>query len=805
MARNPNCTDCSLHEVSNYVCVPGMGNPDAQIAILLDSPSAAAAKTGNPFSYPGTKLLRSLLEEVGIDPKEVYVTHTIGCAVPPKTKIKGDHLRACRKYVEEELKEVNPEWTLISGATPIKFIKKTSIMEAHATVQEYQGRQYFPIISPSIILRDHTKEPLIRSALEKFYALVEGTYEEPEEIEWYEVTTENVEEFLQATRETKRFAFDIETTGLIAQDPSFRVNCISFTFDDGVSWVLPLFLNEDRKWARRILGEAHAILTENSAFAIAHNGKFDNSGLFARYNFTFYLRFDTMLCSRVLNENSPHDLKYLAKVHCGASDYDNLTLAEKTGRIKDPAILKRLYRYNAMDTYYTFQLYKYQKIKLRKSHDLSRLFWKLEMPAARRMEVIDYVGHEIDIDRVAEVREETVVKIEKLRRELQSLAGGRRVINWGSSAQVAQVLYGKLGIECQEFTPGGKPSTRESALIELIADYPIVQKLIEWRGLNKQLNTYIDGFKPLMVGSRLYISTKLHGTVTGRYSSRLHQTPRDGTIRNIFKAPPGYVFFCADFSQIELRLVADASGDSRLVFIYQTGGDVHVTTAQETMGVMREPTKEERKAAKAINFGYVYGMGYRKFRKYAKEKYGVDLSDAEAKSFRDRFFRLYAGLIPWHERVRRLVLEQGYIRYRSGRCRRLPEVYSSDEGARAEAIRQAINSPIQGFGSGDLKVMALLAIMDHYHPDHLRRQQLGDEVILVGEVHDSILGWLREDKALENAKLIKSLMEEPVLLPAFEIELSVPLLVEVDVGPCWGDPDYTISGNPIEIEYHRKP
>lgn len=797
--RNPQCKDCSLCDLTNEINVPGFGDPQAPVVIVTETP---LGKSGNPFKSGVGGLIKKFLTTAGFNLKDVFITHLIGCNVPPKTKIKGEHIRACRKYLEEEIKEVNPEWTMILGATALKFIKKTSIMEAHATPQEFEGRNYFPTISPSIVFRDPTKQVLIDNAFEKFKQLVDGTYEEPEEIEWCLVTSDNLDQFLKAADQTGKFSFDIETTGLLAQAPDFRVNCISFTFDDDVSWVLPLYLNEDRKWARAVLIAAAEILKQNKAKAIAHNGKFDNSGIYARYGLSFRLYWDTMLCSHTLNENSPHDLKYLAKIYCGAPEYDDLTLAQKTGKDLSPQILHRLYRYNAMDTYYTMQLYKYQKVKLRSSRDLNRLFRKLVIPIANRMEKIDYIGHEMDLKKMAQVRVELVNKIAQLTRELQKMAGTKKIVNWGSSAQVAKLLYDRLGIPCQEYTPEGRPSTAESALIELKDDYPIINKLLEWRGLNKQLNTYIDGFQPLMIGSRLYISTKLHGTVTGRFSSRLHQTPRDGTIRNIFTAPPGYVFFCADFSQIELRLVAHISGDQRLIFIYQTGGDVHVTTAQEAMGVIREPTKEERKAAKAINFGYVYGMGWRKFKKYAKEKYGVELTDAQAKAFRDRFFRLYSGLKPWHERVSRDVTENGAMRYLSGRYRRLPEVYSKDEAVRAEAIRQAINSPVQGFGSGDLKVMAMLAIMDHFHPDLGRHMQLGDEVILTGEVHDSIIGWLRVDKALENAKIIKELMEHPPLLPEFEIELSVPLIAEVDVGKFWGDPDYTLEGVPTVIVNH---
>lgn len=783
MPLNPNCTLCGLCENSPKVCVGGMGPSKATVMVVMDYPSVKEARTGKLMQGEGGQLLMTQLAENGIDPKKVYFTPLIKCVVPYKAKVKGDQIKACRPYLEEEIETVNPDWVVLCGATPLKFIRKSGIMEQHTKVHEIGGRKFFTMASPSIAIRDPSKAPMVKLAVAKLCQLIEGTYEEPEEIDWALVTPETLDQVIREFKGSKYFSFDVETTGLLQQDPTFRVNSIAITLESRFTWVLPLFKNPDRKWARSVIQQLGRMANEGGYKGVAHNGKFDNNSLFARYGFRFPLAYDTMLASHVLDENSPHDLKFQAKIHCGAPDYDDLTLAQKKGGLKGES-LTRLYRYNAMDTYYTTLLRRYQVQKLKGSNRLRRLFYNLVMPAARAFEEIDYHGHYIDLEMMDQVRATTVKKIAALNEEMQRMTGTRKIINFGSPAQVADLFYRRLGMPCTQFTPEGKPSTSESALLDLQHEYPLAAKLLEWRGLNKHLNTYLDGLKPLMVGNMLYLSTKLHGTVTGRYSSRLHQIPRDGTIRNIFTAPKGYKFFCADFSQIELRLVADASGDQRLTFIFQTGGDVHVETAKEAMGVIREPTKEERKAAKAINFGYVYGMGYKKFRLYAKEKYGVELTDAEAKSFRDRFFRLYSGLLPWHDRVRRRVREEGFMVYHSGRCRRLPGVFSSEGDAKAEAERQAINSPIQGFGSGDLKVMALLAVKEY-----LDANGYG---VVVGEVHDSVLGWFREDVANEAAAQVKAIMENPPLLEIFGIELSVPLVVDIEVGGSWGAPEFKL-------------
>ena len=1076
MDLNRHCTLCELCEKSPKVCIPGDGGDSAKIFIVMESPSAKEARSSRLLQGEAGQMLLTMLENRGFSRKNLYISNAIKCVVPFGQKVKASHLKACAPYVKQEIEQISPDWILLCGASPLKLIKKTGITDYHGNPQVVEGRNYFPMMSPGIVSRDPSKKAIIEQAVDKLCQLVRGEYEEPEEINWQVVTKKNEEEFLWAWSESEEISFDVETTGLLQQDPTFRVNSIAFTFSNLTSWGLPLYKNEDRKWARALLIKlSHH--TEGKEF-IAHNGKFDNNSIFARYGFRFPLHFDTMLASHLLDENSPNGLKFLAQIYCGAEDYDDLTLKEKTGHMP-PDKLKKLYRYNCLDTYYTLLLKRLFKMKLRKSRSLNRLFKRLVMPAAQAFEVIDYRGHYIRMDALEKATQEAQEKIVDLERQMNQYRPSRKIINWGSPAQVSKFLFDHLKLPITQYTPDHKPSTGEAALIDLKDEHPIINLLLEWRGTQKHLNTYLLGYREFMVEQMLYISTKLHGTVTGRFSSRLHQTPRDGTVRNIYGAPPGYLFVCADFSQIELRLVAEVSGDPTLRHIFQTGGDVHVETAKEAMGLTDEPTKEQRKAAKcfhpdtevltkvgwkrimslcpgeqiiqalpqdggevklewavptevftqqnnydylvelkteginlrvtpdhrmlalrqtgkwyvtdpedfrncryfasagqlkggkreldevllrlavatqadgsytgkkiirfgfkkdrkirrlthllelsgipfrykpgivstftiydgtpikdildtekrfpwglleltpelrevvldeiqywdshirenwrmvrytshqtqnleviqslcalsgrksrvsgfhlsikdhhksrgrgnlkprrvsysgevsclsvdssyvlvrdrgvpvivgqSINFGFIYGMAWRKFRKYSKEKYSVEITDQESQQFRSRFFSKYYGLEPWHQRVRRRVSEEGFIRYLSGRCRRLPGVFSTEESVRAEAMRQAINSPIQGFGSGDLKVMALVELFEEFENSGNR------DFLITGEVHDSILGWVKEDKALEIGRRIKEIMEHPKLLDIFGIELSVPLVADVEIGRFWGD------------------
>lgn len=811
-SRNENCTKCGLNESTKDVCIWGIGPKKCEIAIIGEAPGPIDRKTGKPRDGEATKLFKQELINAGIDPDQCYWTNMVKCRPPEGRSPTNPELKACRPYLDSELDQVNPRYVLLLGATALKYIKKKGITELRGSVFELDGRTYFPIFHPAAILRDPGKEPGFKADIAKFARLVAGETPEQEVLTQYRfITPDTWQEFFDEFEASKAYSFDNETTGLQVHDEDFRVNSIGFTLDTLNTWVLPLNLTDhpdwkiqckaegitDRfgrhDWARQTLSTI--IDLSEGKIGIGQNAKFDNMGILSRYGRKFCLNFDTMLASHIFDENTPHDLKYLAKVFCGARDYDDLLLKQKLDPIGQKCLTK-FFQYQAEDPYWTMRLYQYYSGKLKGTYKLRRLFNKLVMPAARLFERVDYRGLYIKTDEQEQVIIDLKKNIAQNEKDLNAMvkaAGYRRVVNWGSPKQVADVLFNRLGLPVVERTPTGAPSTGESALLELQGQSPICDKLIEWRGNQKNLNTYAEGWKALMIGPMLYLSTKLHGTVTGRYSSRLHQVPRDGTIRNLVDAPPGWTFVCADFSQIELRLVAHVSQDPTMLRIFQEGGDIHVETAKSVMMTDEEPTKEQRKAAKGVNFGYVYGMWWVKFKKYAKEKYGVELTDQQAKSFREAYFAKYFTLLHWHDRIRDIVREQGYVEYLSGRLRRLPGVFSSDKQVRQEAERQAINSPIQGFGSGDLKVMALLALDEEF--DGGRDDP---DLVIAGEVHDSGLLWVKTNKLEEIVPQIKEIMENPPLLKTFGIKLDVPLVVDVEIG-TWGKGIKYVPGEPVKI------
>jgi DNA polymerase I len=401
-------------------------------------------------------------------------------------------------------------------------------------------------------------------------------------------------------------------------------------------------------------------------------------------------------------------------------------------------------------------------------------------------------------------------------------------INWGSRDQVAAVLFDDLGLPVMLKTPTGKPSTSEEAVVDLKGHHPIVNELLHYRELDKILGTYLSGWKQYIVGNRIYFSYKQTGTVTGRFSSRLHQIPTDGDIRSIIAIPEydiargedEWQFVAADLSQAELRIAAEMSGDVSMISAYREGRDVHwdtvlfmvaaghmdeytdqaiktalelhplrmksirsLTWALEAMraaGVEKckkvwKGWKDARDCAKRINFGFLYGMYENTFIEKAKVDYDWMCTWKQAHAYRTGFFEQRIGLEPWHNRCKRIARIDGYVTNLFGRVRRLPAIQSSDKLARMEAERQAVNAPVQGT-IGDWKAAAMVEIDETIDRDQFR---------LGGEHHDALLGRVRRGCEDDVLPRVRKIMERPKLLKTFKIRMQVPMVVDVNVGP-WG-------------------
>jgi DNA polymerase I-like protein with 3'-5' exonuclease and polymerase domains len=581
-------------------------------------------------------------------------------------------------------------------------------------------------------------------------------------------------------------SLDTETSGLYPHTPGSWITSIGIG-SEKYQWCFPLQHHTSRRKDRPKLQRAmvsRLAKSLTSCKVVAHNGKFDARWIKKIFGIKIHIDFDTMLAHYNLDENKRHDLTGLSEEYFNADSYD-IPLEEKWG-IKGK--LERHCEYLAKDVYYTRKLYFIFQKMFRKDKLSLKVFEKLTMPVSWMYTDVEMHGVYVDSKELKKAHSYWTKKAAQALQKLNRLCPSENSwkdkhtkemcygVNWNSPQQVAEILFDKLKLKVLEKTPKGGRCTDESVLLRLSKRSKIPKLILEYREATKNLSTFITAWQRWCVNSRMHPSFLIHGTVTGRPSCKdpnLQQTPRDPRIRGLITAPPGWVLIDADFSQVELRILAELSRDSALLYAYQTGQDVHNQTVQEVFGIAT-PSKEERKKGKAINFGFMYGMWWKKFAKYALDNYGVVFTDSQAKRIRKTFFKVYKGIPPWHTKQKRYANKYGEVRNLIGRKRRLPDAMKNDNSYQcSEAERQAINSPVQSFAS-DMTLMAAIEIHNTISSKSCR---------IVGTVHDSLLIEVRKDKIMRVATKVKAIMEHPKLMNEFQVELSIPIIAEIEVGP----------------------
>lgn len=778
---------------------------------------------GNPH-----KLLLDLLHASNINFDECYYTPAVKCRKGEKGKVSATQLKECKVYLQEELERVKPEFVITMGSTALKALtNKAKITEIHGNPIEHKmGFTVLPTFHPSMSLRDPRFWDRINHDFRRFGKIINGEALTQHKLNMTRVmSSSGLQEVIRAIKKARAIAFDLETSGL---EMRLRTSAIGQTV---IATFRQEFVIEHEYFTHLEMEKFHHRVRRllKGKQVVAQNGKFDNLWLYYMYGVRFPITFDTMLASHLLDENSPNGLKTNARVILDMEDWEvsvdikkGIVEPRKTeiadakrelraqglkGAMLDAALdqwvkekiqenKQRRAEYAAWDGYATIRLYKHFKRALSEDSDLERLFYRMVVPVARAYEQVEMNGVHVDLERMRENEKVLIRRIKRISRSLNRMAKpfveDTSEINWNSSADVNRILFDQMGLVPAGLTDKGAPSTAEDNLVKMKDQHKIVSKLLEYRGAFKQWSGFIEGWKKRMIDGKLYPSYKIAGTVTGRPSCsnpNLQQVPRDPFIRSLIGAPEGYVFFEVDYSQVELRVAAVVANEPTMLQIFRTGGDIHEATYQMVMGISTEEAvahikdpgerkaqlKEERKKAKAINFGFIYGMGWKKFREYAEQKYGLVVNDAQAKAMRKRFFETYPGLVEWHKRQRRIVRNLGQVRTFTGRIRHLPQIESPDQGLAAEAERNAINSPVQGFGA-EMILMSLVEVNEYFQNDIVK---------LGGTIHDAMVGIVKEEYALEAMSRIKRIMESPRIMKEFGIELPLPIIADVTLGN-WG-------------------
>ena len=786
------CHDCNLCAFSSPTCIWGAGPSKAKVMVVNSYATEQDEQEGAAV-MPSSLVER--LRAIGLDPEKVYYTNAIRCACPRGTKYKVGDIKKCKQHLDKEIAAVQPTYVLVLGAQALKATVDGSITELNGVMVEKDGIKYMPSYSPGIVYRDPGKAPFVEKAMNNFKAMMEGSLEGLPELDIRLIT--NMRELKRAFHHLKdnnylHLSYDIETTGLVRFED--EVNLFGFG-NDQVQYIIPLEaryspLKGARLAQRKLIRTCVNWLNRNAKALVAGNGKFDDLFLKYRFGVKPNITFDVVLASHILNENTPNGVKENAVLECNAPEWD-VDKDLKTGKYKTREKYQEYLTYLGYDIYYEYKLYRVFHKKLKQDRALMKLFYHLYMPGIISYETVEEHGVFIYPQQFKKVRKHLESEREAIEKQLLKMA--KHEVNWNSPAQIQKLLYEELKLPVIETTESGSPSTSEATLMQLRDKHPIVELILKYRGVNIQISHFIDGWINRMWGRRLFPNFKLHGTVTGRTSCtdpNLQQVPRDPIIRNLVGAPEGWSVVEIDYSQAELRIAAIMSGDETMKRIYQTGGDIHTHTYEMITGEKvsddKYIKKEQRKKAKAVNFGFVYGMGWRKFKIYARDNYGVDLTDKEAEQWRERFFQAYHSLPKWHSKQRRIVQSMGQVRSPIGRLRRLPDIYSTDKSKKAEAERQSINSPVQGFGS-DLTILGMSEIMgnaQYYDPDYVLDK---DKFFVIGTVHDATLFEVRNDYLMEFCPRAKHILEHPKALEdVFHFDTDVPIVADVAVGKSWG-------------------
>lgn len=578
-----------------------------------------------------------------------------------------------------------------------------------------------------------------------------------------------------------RFAFDTETTSVDAQRA--ELVGLSFAVAPGQAAYVPLahsYMGAPTQLALEpVLAALKPLLEDPAKLKVMQHGKYDLNVL-TRYGITIQgIAFDTMLESYVLDATATrHDMDSLALKYLGHSTIRFEDIAGKGAKqlTFDQIAIEQAGPYAAEDADVTLRLHETLWPKLEAIPGLASVLRDIEMPLVPPLARIERNGALVDSALLGVQSRELGEKMIALEKEAYELAG--QEFNLGSPKQLGEILFVKLGLPVVSKTASGQPSTAEAVLQELAdQDFPLPKVLMQYRQMSKLKSTYTDKL-PQQINPRTgRIHTSYHQavTATGRLSSsdpNLQNIPirtaEGRRIRQAFVAPKGYRLLAADYSQIELRIMAHLAQDEGLLHAFQNDLDVHRATAAEVMGVpLEEVSNEDRRRAKAINFGLIYGMSAFGLAKQ------IGVGRAEAQAYIDRYFQRYPGVLAYMERTRAQVVDQGYVETLYGRRLYLPDIHSKNQGLRRAAERAAINAPMQGTAADIIK-RAMIAVDGWLQST----PELDARVIL--QVHDELVLEVREDQ-------VERLRDGLLPLMSGAGELDVPLLVESGVGGNWDE------------------
>ncbi|MEN8169380.1 MAG: DNA polymerase I [Pseudomonadota bacterium] len=590
-------------------------------------------------------------------------------------------------------------------------------------------------------------------------------------LEW-----QQFDSWLEKLQQAELFAFDTETTSLNYMDAA--IVGLSFAVEAGKAAYLPLAHNYPGAPAQlprdEVLARLKPLLEDANQLKVGQNLKYDMSVL-ANYDITLRgIAYDTMLESYVLDSTATrHNMDALSLKYLGHKTIKYEEVAGKGAKQIgfNEVALEQAAPYAAEDADITLRLHQTLWPRLEGEPELAALYKEMEVPLLSILSRIERNGVLVDSAMLQQQSGELAAKMQQIETEAFKEAG--ESFNIASPKQIQGILFEKMGLPVLKKTPKGQPSTAEEVLVELAQDYPLPRLILEHRSLSKLKSTYTDKLPQMVSPHTGRVHTSYHQAVaaTGRLSSsdpNLQNIPvrsEEGRrIRQAFIAPEGSKILAADYSQIELRIMAHLSGDEGLLKAFAAGEDVHRATAAEVFEIpLDEVTSDQRRSAKAINFGLIYGMSAFGLAKQ------LDIDRAAAQEYVNLYFARYPGVKAYMEATREQAREQGYVETVFGRRLYIPDIKSSNGQRRQYAERTAINAPMQGTAADIIK-RAMLAV-DGWLQDE-------PDIRMVMQVHDELVFEVPEAR-------LDTVQGKIIELMSAAAELNVPLLVEAGVGDNW--------------------
>ncbi|WP_054180963.1 DNA polymerase I [Trabulsiella odontotermitis] len=736
----------------NIPGVPGVGEKTAQALLqglgglntLFAEPEKIAGLT-----FRGAKTMAAKLQQNEEMARLSYQLATIKTDV--ELELTCEQLEVQQPIADE----------LLSLFRKYEFKRWTADVEAGKWLQAKGAR---PAVKPqeTLVIEAEPEAPAATLSAENYVTILDE---------------ETLKSWIEKLKKAPLFAFDTETDSL--DNVSANMVGLSFATEPGVAAYVPVahdYLDAPAQIPRdRVLELLKPLLEDEKSLKVGQNLKYDR-GILQNYGIELRgIAFDTMLESYTLDSVAGrHDMDSLSDRWL---KHKTITFEEIAGKGKNQLTFNQIAleeagRYAAEDADVTLQLHLKMWPKLQQDKGPLNVFQHIEMPLVPVLSRVERNGVKIDPVVLHKHSEEIAKRLVELEQKAHDIAG--EPFNLSSTKQLQTILFEKQGIKPLKKTPGGAPSTSEEVLEELALDYPLPKVILEYRGLAKLKSTYTDKL-PLMISpktSRVHTSYHQAVTATGRLSStdpNLQNIPvrndEGRRIRQAFIAPDDYLIVSADYSQIELRIMAHLSRDKGLLKAFAEGKDIHRATAAEVFGLPLESvTGEQRRSAKAINFGLIYGMSAFGLSRQ------LNIPRKESQKYMDLYFERYPGVLEYMERTRAQAKEMGYVETLEGRRLYLPDIKSSNAARRAGAERAAINAPMQGTAADIIK-RAMIAV-DAW----LQKEQ--PRVRMIMQVHDELVFEVHKDELAAVSKKIHELMENSTTL-------DVPLLVEVGSGENW--------------------